>query len=254
MNVLPRCLLDGLHSTQNINPPVADLSHPDFHHQEGMACRNEALLKMLAAGGTLMNGPGDLDSWDHEAFIKQMNPSVYIATLTEVRKEAQGRRTPNIWTFVQGPLYVAAHEPGRPPQTQDPTFATENARGRNPPSCLATADFESIHLGLVSKNLTAVYMNCYTMVSHKQYLRGEGLLVLRAHSCIIGPDGRRLTPPLADSNSLTKGLVYADLDLTMIVTNRHFIDVVGYYSRPDLLWVGVDKKRKDHVRKKVNIK
>lgn len=73
------------------------------------------------------------------------------------------------------------------------------------------------------------------------------------HSCVIGPDGRRLTPPLGDGNASTEGLVYADLDLTMIVTNRHFIDVVGHYSRPDLLWVGVDKKQKDHVREEAGI-
>ncbi|KAI0435621.1 putative nitrilase [Xylaria telfairii] len=74
------------------------------------------------------------------------------------------------------------------------------------------------------------------------------------HGCIIGPDGRRLTPPLGDGNASTEGLVYADLDLNMIVTNRHFIDVVGHYSRPDLLWVGVDKKQKDHVREEAGIR
>jgi len=67
------------------------------------------------------------------------------------------------------------------------------------------------------------------------------------HSCVIGPDGRRLTPPLDDGNPSSEGIVYADLDLTMIVTNRHFIDVVGHYSRPDLLWLGVDKKQKTPV-------
>ncbi|KAF2970432.1 hypothetical protein GQX73_g3106 [Xylaria multiplex] len=73
------------------------------------------------------------------------------------------------------------------------------------------------------------------------------------HSCVIGPDGRRLTPPLEDGNPSSEGLVYADLDLTMIVTNRHFIDVVGHYSRPDLLWVGVDKRRKDPVVERTDV-
>ncbi|GAW11386.1 hypothetical protein ANO14919_007300 [Xylariales sp. No.14919] len=67
------------------------------------------------------------------------------------------------------------------------------------------------------------------------------------HSCVIGPDGRRLTPPLEEGNASAEGLVFADLDLTMVITNRHFIDVVGHYSRPDLLWVGVDKRQKEPV-------
>ncbi|KAI1144712.1 putative nitrilase [Nemania diffusa] len=73
------------------------------------------------------------------------------------------------------------------------------------------------------------------------------------HSCVIGPDGRRLTPPLGDGDHSAEGLVYADLNLTTIVTNKHFIDVVGHYSRPDLLWVGVDKRQKNPVREKVDV-
>ncbi|KAI1089608.1 carbon-nitrogen hydrolase [Rostrohypoxylon terebratum] len=64
------------------------------------------------------------------------------------------------------------------------------------------------------------------------------------HSCIIGPDGRRLTPPLGDGNPETQGIVYGDLDLSKVVANRGFLDIVGHYSRPDLLWLGVDKQQK----------
>ena len=65
------------------------------------------------------------------------------------------------------------------------------------------------------------------------------------HSCVIGPDGRRLTTPLGDDGSGTnEGIVYADLDLTKSVAVKGFLDVVGHYSRPDLLWLGVDKKQK----------
>ncbi|KAK4196108.1 carbon-nitrogen hydrolase [Triangularia verruculosa] len=49
------------------------------------------------------------------------------------------------------------------------------------------------------------------------------------HSCVIAPDGRRLTAPLGDG------------------TARGFLDVVGHYSRPDLLWLGVDKRQKQVV-------
>ncbi|KAB5535375.1 carbon-nitrogen hydrolase [Coniochaeta sp. 2T2.1] len=64
------------------------------------------------------------------------------------------------------------------------------------------------------------------------------------HSCVIGPDGRRLTQPLGDKPS-AEGIVYADLDLTRVVTNKSFQDVVGHYSRPDLIWLSYDKERKD---------
>ncbi|KAI1108587.1 putative nitrilase [Nemania sp. NC0429] len=67
---------------------------------------------------------------------------------------------------------------------------------------------------------------------------------ISGQSCVLAPDGRRLTGPATES------LIYADLDLTMIVTSRHLIDVVGHYSRPDLLWLGVDKSAKDYVVEK----
>lgn len=67
------------------------------------------------------------------------------------------------------------------------------------------------------------------------------------HSCVIGPDGRRLTQPLNGGDPAKEGIVYADLDLTNVVANRSFLDNVGHYSRPDLLWLGVDRKQKQHV-------
>ncbi|KAI8961699.1 carbon-nitrogen hydrolase [Daldinia sp. FL1419] len=71
------------------------------------------------------------------------------------------------------------------------------------------------------------------------------------HSCIIGPDGRRLTPPLGDGKPDMRGIQYGYLNLTKVVTNKGFIDVVGHYSRPDLLWLGVDKQQKEAVIPKV---
>ncbi|CEI68301.1 unnamed protein product [Fusarium venenatum] len=67
------------------------------------------------------------------------------------------------------------------------------------------------------------------------------------HSAVYGPDGRRLTKPLANGDATAEGIVYTELDLRVIVTNRSFLDVVGHCSRPDLLWLGVDKKQKDIV-------
>lgn len=72
------------------------------------------------------------------------------------------------------------------------------------------------------------------------------------HSCVIGPDGRRLTSPLSKGDPTAEGIVYADIDLGSIVISKQFIDVVGHYSRPDLLWLGVDKKQKECVVEKVD--
>lgn len=67
------------------------------------------------------------------------------------------------------------------------------------------------------------------------------------HSCVIAPDGRRLTAPLGDGTGMTEGIVYADLELTKVVATRGFLDIIGHYSRPDLLWLGVDRQQKEVV-------
>jgi nitrilase len=65
------------------------------------------------------------------------------------------------------------------------------------------------------------------------------------HSAIYGPDGRRLTKSLPPDQ---EGFIYADLPMDMLVSMKHFADPVGHYSRPELLWLGVDTKEKKHVR------
>jgi nitrilase len=65
------------------------------------------------------------------------------------------------------------------------------------------------------------------------------------HSAIYGPDGRCLTKSLPPDQ---EGFIYADLPMDMLVSMRHFADPVGHYSRPELLWLGVDAREKNHVR------
>ena len=65
------------------------------------------------------------------------------------------------------------------------------------------------------------------------------------HSAVFAPDGRRLTKPIPADE---EGFVYADLPMDMLVGCRHFADPVGHYSRPELLWLGVDKREKKCVR------
>jgi nitrilase len=64
-------------------------------------------------------------------------------------------------------------------------------------------------------------------------------------SAVYGPDGRQLSE---DLESTEEGIIYADLDLDAILDAKSFLDVAGHYSRPDLLWLGVDKREKLHMR------
>ncbi|KAG9552513.1 carbon-nitrogen hydrolase, partial [Aureobasidium melanogenum] len=61
------------------------------------------------------------------------------------------------------------------------------------------------------------------------------------NSAVFGPDGRLLTEPL---DSATEGLVFADLDHTTAIFAKSFLDICGHYSRPDLLWLGCDTRKK----------
>jgi hypothetical protein len=55
-----------------------------------------------------------------------------------------------------------------------------------------------------------------------------------------------LTEPLPADQ---EGFVYAELDMDWLVSMRHFADPVGHYSRPELLWLGVDDREKKCVRR-----
>lgn len=65
-------------------------------------------------------------------------------------------------------------------------------------------------------------------------------------SAVYGPDGRRLTKPIPNDQ---EGFVYAELPMDLLVSMRHFADPCGHYSRPELLWLGVDSREKGHVRR-----
>jgi predicted amidohydrolase len=60
-------------------------------------------------------------------------------------------------------------------------------------------------------------------------------------SAVFGCDGRFMTKPLSP---VEEGVVYADLDFDQAVFARSFLDVCGHYSRPDLLWLGVDTRQR----------
>jgi nitrilase len=63
------------------------------------------------------------------------------------------------------------------------------------------------------------------------------------NSAVFGPDGRLLTESL---DPTIEGLVFADLDHTTAIFAKSFLDICGHYSRPDLLWLGCDTRKKLH--------
>lgn len=65
------------------------------------------------------------------------------------------------------------------------------------------------------------------------------------------PDGRKLTGDLGEEE---EGLLVADLDFNKILKAKTMLDVHGHYSRPDLLWLGVDARKKRQARTEVGEK
>ncbi|KAF6219389.1 hypothetical protein HO133_005215 [Letharia lupina] len=64
---------------------------------------------------------------------------------------------------------------------------------------------------------------------------------------IYGPDGAPLVEPLAPDQ---EGILYADIDLSTIDFAKQMIDVVGRYSRPDLLSLQMNTELAKHVTTK----
>jgi len=64
-------------------------------------------------------------------------------------------------------------------------------------------------------------------------------LILRGGSCIIGPDGKFITEPLFDEESL----IFAELDMEMIIREQMTLSAAGHYFRPDIFKVKINRKR-----------
>jgi len=61
--------------------------------------------------------------------------------------------------------------------------------------------------------------------------------VNKGNSCIVGPDGKFLAAPLAEEQRI----IYADIDLDQIPSQKWMLDVAGHYSRPELFDFGIKK-------------
>lgn len=60
-------------------------------------------------------------------------------------------------------------------------------------------------------------------------------------AAVFGPDGRKLSE---DLDPTVDGMVVVNLDLDLLGVCKSFVDVVGHYSRPDMLRLVVDSREK----------
>ncbi|NHJ87652.1 MAG: carbon-nitrogen hydrolase family protein [Asgard group archaeon] len=86
----------------------------------------------------------------------------------------------------------------------------------------------------VTKEMYPKDLVCYTE------LESSPEVMCRGGSAIIDPNGNYLSGPLFDK----AGILYAELDLSLIPKTRYDFDVVGHYSRPDVFQLIVNEQEK----------
>ena len=62
-------------------------------------------------------------------------------------------------------------------------------------------------------------------------------------SCVAGPDGKWVLEPVTGTESLN----VVEIDHSRVLEERHSLDVVGHYSRPDVTRLVVNRKRQTTV-------
>ena len=103
--------------------------------------------------------------------------------------------------------------------------------------------FEGATFVLVCTQVLAAENKDKTKLTDSPFVEAPG----GGFSMIYGPDGAPLVEPLSPGE---EGILCADIDLSTIDLAKQLIDVVGHYSRPDLLSLQVNKETAKHVTTK----
>ena len=103
--------------------------------------------------------------------------------------------------------------------------------------------FEGATFVLVSTQLLTAENIEKTKLTNSPFAEAPG----GGFAMIYGPDGAPLVDPLPPDE---EGILYANIDLSTIDFAKQLIDVVGHYSRPDLLSLQVNKETAKHVTSK----
>ena len=77
----------------------------------------------------------------------------------------------------------------------------------------------------------------------KKILKNAPDVLANGGSCIAGPDGEWIIPPVLH----TEGLIIETIDFNRVLEERQNFDVVGHYSRPDVTKLIVNRERQSTV-------